>query len=1225
MAKSIGERLTEIRRIVRLHTSWFTVALLGKDAITKEELQELEKYGKLPLDETLDFAKKSYVLGRLRSLLKSSEYKKLNFEEIVEKTDTEKFTTLEEYVLQHVKLHAAEGIKRLADDVAAGAFSRLAEATQQTINEAAVRGIIRDKVELALLEKQNSQKLASTLAKELKTGWNRDWRRVAETELHHAKQMGSAQAIVNKVGVYKNSDGSDSLVSIVPSPDRCDDCGSHFLDSEGNPKVFRLSQLLKQGTNADSKVKHTRSGGLHNHWKTTVPPLHPRCYSKYTDVLTRRGWIPISEITIADKIFSLNPLTRDVEWVSVKQVMSYENEPTLLRFYSRNFDLAVTKDHHMVGLSDWNYKHNREKELTFWHAENTPSSRHLYRSSEWVGELSEFNTFGLTIEEFCVFMGYYLSEGNCHPMRGQINITQFKKDSKQLMWETLSKMPFETCSFIKKGIYIQHKHLWDYLQRFGLSHEKFVPNEIKSLPKKYLKLFWDAYVLGDGCVREGSNTFKGGGFREEVAVSTSSLQMTADLGEIILKLGGRPSYYKEGPRTVKHYNGTYTAKYPQWYVRYCYSQWASVVNMTIEEIPYNDTVYCIELEKFHTLYVRYNNKCTWSGNCGCRLVYIPKGMGWENGKLQVVDEDIYVEELKKAVDKTSLAPTITPPGPKTTSPKAPTPTTTPSVKTSASPPSMAGAPAPGNVPGPGKPKSAVDPLAKTTLADDMSPCPFGGGDECKSHGGNGAKHHKSDGAIMEAHRKSMQQGAVPADPAAAQADKAREEQEAKNWNKTTRPHTETLSHLSNGEFAEVKDIKDGMSSDDIAEARARGAVGINDAFKVRIKDNGSAMMKPSPSDDRSTGDLGNCPAGRHHEHEAASYDYSLMMGLDSHVPPTSTREYNGQEHSMQQWLEGYNPLGATMGGGNLYKAALNAAPADKKDALKKKMDEIICLDLVSNNGDSHGDQWMISEDFSDVRKIDNGVAFGNSMMGTKVSMHWHATVANAGSGGFKLPEHMQERWKNMSFGDLQRGLGGRLQDWQVGQQFMRQQYLLHLQKTEGTLDPNKFLPTWPAGDESFPAHSNMWSKVKRGIDVGTTFSARDAERQLPHQLFEDFSKAWIEEAKNDPKSEFHGTAKQLDEIGIFMPPNSMNKVNEIRQAGKHREYEKNKVKANKRDEPLALITHTEKGVQDILAQLSQQQKEYKESKRPIPETRTATEAQGSATKKGLRLYLDLTK
>jgi hypothetical protein len=312
MARSLGERLKELRSVVRLHTNWFTVVLLGRDAISETELQELEVYGKLPLDETLDYVKKSYVLGRLRATLKDKEYKTLNYEAVDEHAASASFTTLEEYALQHVKLHAADGIKGLTADLAAGAFNRLKGATQDTLNEASVRGIIRDQLAIAVIDKQNSQKVASNLAKELKTSWSRDWRRVAETELHRAKVMGSAQAIVNKLGIFQNSDGADSLVSIVPSPSRCEDCGGHFLDAQGNPRVFRLSQLLSQGSNGDPGVKHTSSGGQHNHWKTTLPPLHPRCGCRVVYIPRGMGWVS-GKLRVVDEHVYVEELKKAVD------------------------------------------------------------------------------------------------------------------------------------------------------------------------------------------------------------------------------------------------------------------------------------------------------------------------------------------------------------------------------------------------------------------------------------------------------------------------------------------------------------------------------------------------------------------------------------------------------------------------------------------------------------------------------------------------------------------------------------------------------------------------------------------------------------------------------------------------------------------------------------------------------------------------------------------------
>ena len=306
------DRLARLRKAVQLHTTWLTVKVLGEDAVSKEELAELKAYGKLPLGDEVGLAEKSYVLGRLRALLKTSEYKKVNYQKLTELTDTAKFTSLEELAIQEAKLHAGTQLKRVADDIAAGAFDRLSEGLGQAVTESMIQEIVRDKTALALKEKQSYQKLASTLVKTLKTDWSRDWRRVAVTELHRAKVRGTAMAIVNRLDVYRNSDGVDSLVSIVPNPDTCEDCSHHYIRN-GNPKIFKLSELLGSGSNADVGVSHRRgASGRHVGWKTTLPPLHPRCGCRLVYIPPGMSWVN-GKLEVTDRKIYVDTISKAVD------------------------------------------------------------------------------------------------------------------------------------------------------------------------------------------------------------------------------------------------------------------------------------------------------------------------------------------------------------------------------------------------------------------------------------------------------------------------------------------------------------------------------------------------------------------------------------------------------------------------------------------------------------------------------------------------------------------------------------------------------------------------------------------------------------------------------------------------------------------------------------------------------------------------------------------------
>jgi hypothetical protein len=124
------------------------------------------------------------------------------------------------------------------------------------------------------------------VARELaeKTGeYKRNWHRVAVTELHAARQNGTVAAILNKIDVYAYADGEDSQVSVVPEATACADCRRLYLDKQGNPRIFKLSDLLSNsGTNYIRPWRHNA--------QAVVPPLHPNCYCRIRYVPGGWGW-----------------------------------------------------------------------------------------------------------------------------------------------------------------------------------------------------------------------------------------------------------------------------------------------------------------------------------------------------------------------------------------------------------------------------------------------------------------------------------------------------------------------------------------------------------------------------------------------------------------------------------------------------------------------------------------------------------------------------------------------------------------------------------------------------------------------------------------------------------------------------------------------------------------------------------------------------------------------
>ena len=354
---------------------------------------------------------------------------------------------------------------------------------------------------------------------------------------------------------------------------------------------------------------------------------HPLCYSEDKEVYTHQGWKLFKDVTGDELVMSLNPKTKNLEYTHIVNKMQYKYDGDMLRFHNHSFDMLVTPDHEMVGFQKDSGKLRQESANAFYENLSYIKSRDihssnnaLYRSSEWIGyELQPEKTpfEHSSLELYCKLMGWYLSEGSTsrkYAIAISQNFEMNKKNYKEIK-SILTRlgMKFKSHSI---GFAFYNQELWEYLKPFGKSYEKCIPVEIKRLPIKYLEMFLDAYCKGDGNIKAGKN-WKGGKFKDSRTFSTSSKRMAGDLGELILKIGHHPSFRTDRikGKLTTHKNGTFASNHDQIIISDCSAKY--VRQMHREKIPYNGTVYDIELERNHIMYVRRNGKCVWGSNCIC--------------------------------------------------------------------------------------------------------------------------------------------------------------------------------------------------------------------------------------------------------------------------------------------------------------------------------------------------------------------------------------------------------------------------------------------------------------------------------------------------------------------------------------------------------------------------------------------------------------------------------
>lgn len=351
------------------------------------------------------------------------------------------------------------------------------------------------------------------------------------------------------------------------------------------------------------------------------PPFHPNSYSKDTDVYTIEGWKKVSELTVNDFCLSLNPDTKQVEYVKVANTVSHESKD-MVSFKSKNFDLLVTPNHQMLYTSDWQYKHNQK--MVFVDADSLVGKKAgaIYRSCEWRGGNLDAVMLGdktVTFDQYVRFMAWYLSEGCTVSGSNQVNIAQHRDKSpvtRDEIHSLLHEMGYDKHSHGKNGITVSNKVLSDELRKYGKCNDKYIPENIMNAGIEAITAFLETYAKADGN-KKHSKRWKGGEFKDTVSYFTTSCRMAGQLGELILKAGMRPSFrlQKNKGKMVHHHNGDYAGNHDVWVINACHSQYAMLTNMTIELVLYNDMTYCVELEKYHTLWVRRNGKTCWCGNC----------------------------------------------------------------------------------------------------------------------------------------------------------------------------------------------------------------------------------------------------------------------------------------------------------------------------------------------------------------------------------------------------------------------------------------------------------------------------------------------------------------------------------------------------------------------------------------------------------------------------------
>ncbi|MEK7075762.1 MAG: LAGLIDADG family homing endonuclease, partial [Patescibacteria group bacterium] len=357
-------------------------------------------------------------------------------------------------------------------------------------------------------------------------------------------------------------------------------------------------------------------------------PEKIKCFHPDTDILSINGWKNIKEITVGEKVLSINPINGETCYNPVTNIFVYDYNGKMFTTYRNNRTrpitrFCVTPEHKMLlQYSEVLGRTIKNKKQNVMHFEKISDIALKKKGTKSVPRIFNYN-YGEFIDFYDIpkyksdyykengkcltrfpiiswlkFLGWYLSEGNFSVKYGKkyyAYISQSSIVGRKKIEDDLKDFPVHYVKD-KSGYKFNSKDLAIYVSQFGKCDDKFIPRDILNLHPSLLKHLFDCLISGDGHIKKNGS----------IRYTTTSLKLAKDIVELGVKLQYSASFYfSHKTKTGKNCYNVFFNK----------TKFSSIQNLT--EFDYKGKVYCIETAPFHTIVSMYD---------GC-----PIGIGQSSG------------------------------------------------------------------------------------------------------------------------------------------------------------------------------------------------------------------------------------------------------------------------------------------------------------------------------------------------------------------------------------------------------------------------------------------------------------------------------------------------------------------------------------------------------------------------------------------------------------------
>jgi phosphoribosylamine--glycine ligase len=291
----------------------------------------------------------------------------------------------------------------------------------------------------------------------------------------------------------------------------------------------------------------------------------------------------------------------------------------------------------------------RKKKIYVREAEKYKTENYIFQSGIWKGKNQKyfilpeydykfnrkFKKLKINFIDWVKFLAIYLSEGYVTKVKDhRVYIAQTKKSKnfnkiKRIISKLLFKFSYEPKYYKFR---INSVQLATYLGRFGISHDKYVPDYIKNAKREIIIEFLKAFNLGDGDIHHGKMRF-----------CSSSKRLIDDIQEMILKIGCSGVITVDKRKTMINPINKKTYKASPIYSIESKKRIKTCIRKNhFKKINYNGYIGCVSVSTGFVV-VRRNNRVAISGNTGGMGAYSPA---------PVVTPEIFKEILVSIAYKT---------------------------------------------------------------------------------------------------------------------------------------------------------------------------------------------------------------------------------------------------------------------------------------------------------------------------------------------------------------------------------------------------------------------------------------------------------------------------------------------------------------------------------------------------------------------------------------------